>query len=106
MQSSDVERSTPGTVYADGATVKNLSATEGATVTLHAQWRPAQVQTKTFVIGGVEVTATLTGSDERIDGLVVGIGLSSCALPGQTLESRRGICAYSFSRPSLSGGKS
>ena len=30
-----------GTSYADGATVKNLSTTNGATVTLYAQWTPA-----------------------------------------------------------------
>jgi hypothetical protein len=60
-----------GTAYADGATVESLTTEAGATVTLFAQWVPARVQTRTYVIDGVEVTATLTGSDKSIDGLVV-----------------------------------
>jgi uncharacterized repeat protein (TIGR02543 family) len=80
-----------GTAYADKATVSNLTAADGGTFTLHAQWSPARVQTRTFAIDGVEVTATLTGSGESIDGLVVEKRSSASdavagALGGRTLQ--------------------
>jgi hypothetical protein len=80
-----------GTAYPDGATVSNLTTEAGATVTLHAQWRPAQAQARTFAVGGVEVTATLTGSAESIDDLVVERRASASdvvasALGGRTLQ--------------------
>jgi uncharacterized repeat protein (TIGR02543 family) len=80
-----------GTAYADAATVSDLATEDGATVTLCAQWRPAQAQARTFAVGGVEVTATLTGSAESIDDLVVERRASASdvvasALGGRTLQ--------------------
>ena len=57
-----------GTSYADGATVSNLTATDGDTVALYAQWSPI-VQTRTFDNG---VSATLSASpNEDIVALIV-----------------------------------
>jgi uncharacterized repeat protein (TIGR02543 family) len=80
-----------GTAYADGASVSNLTATDGGTFTLYAQWKPAQVQTRTFSIDGAEVTAILTGSSKSIDGLVVARRASASdavagALGGRVLQ--------------------
>jgi pilin isopeptide linkage protein/uncharacterized repeat protein (TIGR02543 family) len=80
-----------GTAYVDAATVSNLATEAGTTVTLYAQWRAAQVQARTFVIDGVEVTATLTDSSESIDNLVVAKRVSASdavtgALGGRTLQ--------------------
>lgn len=52
-----------GTSYADGATVENLSADDGATVKLYAQWGQKKEMNG--------VTAVLVGSGEDIDSLVI-----------------------------------
>ena len=41
-----------GTAYTDGQSVKNLTATNGGTVTLYAQWTPNTLNAKTNVNGG------------------------------------------------------
>ena len=46
-----------GSDYANGASVKNLTATDGATVTLYAQWTPKSY-TVTFVPNGGSVSPT------------------------------------------------
>lgn len=63
-----------GTGYADKASVKNLSSTDGATVTLYAQWVQGEGYAVTAVAGkGIQGT---TGSGTYKDGDKVNIGIT------------------------------
>ncbi|MCQ2475929.1 MAG: InlB B-repeat-containing protein [Clostridia bacterium] len=53
-----------GTSYADGADVKNLTSTDGATVTLYAKWKP--VTYKVSYNGNADSVSTVSGKmDEK-----------------------------------------
>ena len=54
-----------GTSYADKASVKNLTTTDGATVTLYAQWEPI---TYTVIYNGNGATSGSTESSEHVYG--------------------------------------
>jgi len=56
-----------GTVeFTDGANVKNLSATAGATVTLYAKWNPI-TYTVTYVKNAADASGTMTNSSHTYD---------------------------------------
>ena len=57
-----------GTKYDDKASVKNLSSTNGATVTLYAQWRPKVSITGTYhFFPGEKITLNITTPDDEVN---------------------------------------
>ena len=87
-----------GTSYADGASVSNLTTTDGATVTLYAQWVEGP-----SIIKSTEGTLTLTSGDYTIEDETVTVtgritidGSVNLLLPdGKTLNANRGITVSS-----------
>ena len=54
-----------GTAYKDGASVKNLSSTNGSKVTLYAQWAPIKPHKITNVVSGVHVYWTAVSGAQK-----------------------------------------
>ncbi len=80
-----------GTAYANQATVKNLTATDGATVTLYAQWRFIY---KVLSGAGASVskldTRGLTFQTNGIYGLFTGIAVDGTVVAGNNYTSSAG----------------
>ena len=59
-----------GTSYADGASVKNLTTTNGATVTLYAQWELAEVWASDISFTSSDSNWNVTDVQEALDDLL------------------------------------